>query len=330
MTPTDFPTIFANISDRYAQNLEQALREVDGYKAEGVLIKAEFEVVKSYISSAVDAAWKKVIGDGYRWGGKQAQLSEKEHDLAWRLGHPYPHLIPGYLKRAKAFKGESAMRDAMVALLEEMLPLSLALDSLKPLIGKRAPKVTKTSLERAERDAKAMTCQCCARKILAETGAIAHHGYERPGSGWQTASCQGAKELPLEVSREALGRMLTSFKAVLAASVSARAKTEAETTPLSYRWLDQTQKVNRWDKAIERFITVTRETFDAEYAQIKDKCAPTHVQPTFDQVKARALYALDQDISMWKSEIAYHQPRYDDWVQTHDRVDGAWVSVKAA
>lgn len=44
------------------------------------------------------------------------------------------------------------------------------------------------------------TCQICGRPILAKTGKIAHHGYKRPGNGWQTQSCMGAKHLPYEQS----------------------------------------------------------------------------------------------------------------------------------
>jgi len=46
------------------------------------------------------------------------------------------------------------------------------------------------------------TCQICERIIKSKTGVIAHHGYTRPdrGSGWQTASCWGARHLPYEKS----------------------------------------------------------------------------------------------------------------------------------
>ncbi len=44
------------------------------------------------------------------------------------------------------------------------------------------------------------TCQICGRAIKAKKGHIAHHGYKRPGGGWQTASCSGATHLPYEVS----------------------------------------------------------------------------------------------------------------------------------
>jgi hypothetical protein len=57
------------------------------------------------------------------------------------------------------------------------------------------------------------TCQICARPILAKTGKIAHHGYTRPiyRSGWQTASCYGARKLPYEVDRSVLREYLDRF-----------------------------------------------------------------------------------------------------------------------
>lgn len=49
-----------------------------------------------------------------------------------------------------------------------------------------------------------VTCQICGRVIKAKNGIIAHHGYKRPGGGWQTASCAGARFLPYEVSCDRL------------------------------------------------------------------------------------------------------------------------------
>lgn len=49
------------------------------------------------------------------------------------------------------------------------------------------------------------TCQICGREIKANTGLIAHHGYQRPyQAGYQTASCAGAKYLPYEKSCDRL------------------------------------------------------------------------------------------------------------------------------
>jgi hypothetical protein len=48
------------------------------------------------------------------------------------------------------------------------------------------------------------TCQICGRPVKSGKGVIAHHGYKRPGNGWQTASCYGARKAPYEVSCDAI------------------------------------------------------------------------------------------------------------------------------
>lgn len=56
------------------------------------------------------------------------------------------------------------------------------------------------------------TCQICARPILANTGIIAHHGYKRPGGGWQTGSCSGARYLPYEQSCDRLPPIIAAIE----------------------------------------------------------------------------------------------------------------------
>lgn len=47
-------------------------------------------------------------------------------------------------------------------------------------------------------------CQICGRHIKAKLGLIAHHGYKRPGQGWQTSSCMGARYRCYEVAHDIL------------------------------------------------------------------------------------------------------------------------------
>lgn len=51
-------------------------------------------------------------------------------------------------------------------------------------------------------------CQICEREIKSRFGLIAHHGYRRPESGWQTESCIGARNLPYEESRDVIPKAL--------------------------------------------------------------------------------------------------------------------------
>lgn len=51
-------------------------------------------------------------------------------------------------------------------------------------------------------------CQICEREVKSKSGLIAHHGFKRPGNGWQTESCVGARELPYEKSRDAIPKAI--------------------------------------------------------------------------------------------------------------------------
>lgn len=65
------------------------------------------------------------------------------------------------------------------------------------------------------------TCQICGRPIKANTGLVAHHGYKRPGEGWQTSSCMGARHLPYELSCDVLPRAIKSCEAYIAGTQAA-------------------------------------------------------------------------------------------------------------
>lgn len=60
--------------------------------------------------------------------------------------------------------------------------------------------------------AQASTCQICGRPIKSNTGVIAHHGYKRPGNGWQTSSCMGARHLAYELSCDMIPTAIQSIE----------------------------------------------------------------------------------------------------------------------
>lgn len=70
------------------------------------------------------------------------------------------------------------------------------------------------------------TCQICARPIKSKSGLIAHHGYTRPnrGSGWQTASCFGARYRPYELACDALPLAIASLSKHIDTVTAGRAR----------------------------------------------------------------------------------------------------------
>jgi hypothetical protein len=77
------------------------------------------------------------------------------------------------------------------------------------------------------------TCQICGRTIKANTGTIALHGYTRPGDGWQTAPCYGARFQPYEVSCSAIQPAIDIITAFIAERKAYQADF-LETPPASY------------------------------------------------------------------------------------------------
>lgn len=322
MTPTDFPITFAIIDPRSAKRLEAALIRIEDFMGKGLLIKAEFDAIRSDVATATEGAWRKVVQEKYTYNGRWEALTEAERKLEQSFSIAYPHVLPGYLKRAKAAKSAAGpMRDDMIAWLEEVVPLSERLTTLKGLIGKRAPKPTKTSIARDERDAKAMTCQCCARKILAETGAIAHHGYERPGGGYQTKSCVGALELPFEVSRDALTRHINAVASGLEYSRKQTARIEAE--EVGFNWTYKARGAHNWS-SVDRSVTITRDTYDDAARTWSAERMYQERLPTFDELKARRLVQRREAERRDQAYLDGQQHRHDHWKQTHEWRDGAW------
>lgn len=190
-----------------------------------------------------------------------------------------------------------------------------------------------TAANAAKREARkqaALTCQCCGLQYLANTGTIAHHGYQRPGWGFQTASCMGAKYVPFEVSRDRLGEMLVALKAHLERTQGILADVQAEAVTLAFEYADKSKPKTgnyreRWATTIVR---VTRENF-AEALATAQEVYPFggRITKTFDDLKASRIAELNGDIKMTESAITLHTGRFNRWTQTKRRFDGQWVNV---
>lgn len=118
-------------------------------------------------------------------------------------------------KMPKATTADGCVLNALVA---RWAPVAVRLRSLKALAVKGRAMIPVTPAKIAEMEADAAqrcTCQICGRSIHAALGTIAHHGYRRPGEGYQTASCYGAKRLPFEVDRTALGEWIVMLQRML-------------------------------------------------------------------------------------------------------------------
>lgn len=168
-----------------------------------------------------------------------------------------------------------------------------------------------------------MHCQCCARPILAKGGLIAHHGYERPGTGWQTSSCPGARKDPWEVSRDALGRMIEGLKNSTEAMRKARDEVRTELAPVTHCYIVYGRDCSRTTKT----LTFTRETFDEVIRNSDYRMGYYGDDATFDGFKKRDVQNRNGRYRMQMEFLAECVVRYEGWKQTHKRDGDLWVRL---
>lgn len=139
---------------------------------------------------------------------------------------------------------------------------------------------------RTEKKVERGTCQLCGREIGNATGVIAHHGYERPGHGWQTHSCEGARFPSFEVSRDRLGWWIEELGKMLDERRARLPKVEAEdfADPL----LVQQSKHGP-------LVTLTKGTRE------------------WDAQRRRVIARLKSDIQHLPEEIERQQGRFNCW-----------------
>ena len=165
------------------------------------------------------------------------------------------------------------------------------------------------------------TCQICARPIKAKTGSIAHHGYRRPdrGSGWQTASCMGARHLPYEQSRDRLPAAIASVKSYL----GDREKYEKKLVhgvelpnPRHNDWL----KAKIWGQKVgEEPPKTIKPEYETRMINYTGTPEPQEFEVslgygrTYSSVLDSVKRAVAQDIEGTKEQLKYFEDRYDNW-----------------
>lgn len=188
-------------------------------------------------------------------------------------------------------------------------------------------QAAKNKAAKEEKNKAQMHCQCCGRAHLANTGKMAHHGYQRPGGGWQTASCAGARQLPFEVSRDFLGKVIKDMRSQHASMIEARANVEAEKQGFAIIAPDYSQPRNvRTGKRPTIRLEVTRDTFEA----VKAENTKALQNVSFDEAKATELNVRARDIKNIADFINDCQTRYDGWKQTHkgfNKEAGEWEKI---
>lgn len=174
----------------------------------------------------------------------------------------------------------------------------------------------------AKREAEAKTCQVCGRSIFAETGKIAHHGYQRPGDGYQTPSCFGARHLPFEADRSVLKEYIEALDRMIEGEREYLAKVSTEEVPIE-RSYEAGAVTNDGEPVYSRgrrvMTKVTIELTRANYAEMKEKHPPyfkwTH-RRSFEEELVFEIVGLQRHLEHHRSYRKGQWARYVGWRKT--------------
>ena len=212
VTPAKLAALEAGRRLRLAEVLD-TLR--DAVAAQSIR-KVELTDLTGSLNRFAERAWEMQVSEAFSYGGLYESLPANVWDFACELRLSYARSAISLDKKLRKSTLSHPMLDAMRAVVDEVLPIALALEALKPVaVAGRAPR-TGDAVSVENPDLVRKTCACCFRGIAVVAGTMAHHGYTRPGYGSQTASCMGISFAPLEVSDAGLRALIAVVAADLA------------------------------------------------------------------------------------------------------------------
>ena len=196
-----FPILRAAVRNK--EDFDDAIRLVLAAKDGASIRKSEYDRAKGVLSRAAESAWEAYVTETFFHAGKWADQDTAARDLNDRVMIMSLHDVLAASKKVAASESESPPVLAMREYCAEVAPLAHLMASLKSVVvSGRASRETPAPTPARVNDAG--TCACCFRDIAVVRGTMAHHGYQRPQLGFQTASCPGVRFRPLEVSSEGL------------------------------------------------------------------------------------------------------------------------------
>lgn len=198
-------------------------------------------------------------------------------------------------------------RGAVLALHYPIIDLKHTVSDIEDAIlaeKKAAEKVAKKAAKEALEIGLRMTCQVCGRAILSNTGMVAHHGYERPGMGFQTDSCDGARHLPIEASTKVLKSHIDTQIQILD-----RMKNKLDAIVNEKVMLVRTFTEGYGVKKQVITVSMTRSNFASKMEENFSRFVLNGIR-SFDVVKNAAIDAQEQQIRQQADYIQWQQDRF--------------------
>jgi hypothetical protein len=266
----------------------------DGLAAGGIR-NVDLQDAKSRLGRALDQAWERHVSSPFFHAGRWEAQPEPVRALNNACNPSSLHDLLAVAKRLRASDATGPAVEAMRALTAEVLPLAEAARELKGLVLKgRAP----APLKPVNADQVRGTCSCCLwDTAVIDTGRMAHHGYQRPGDGVQSASCAGVRFPPLEVSTEGLEWLVWTTSERLGADRERLSRQDKMNTI--------TYEAHEGGKLVPRTIARCEAGWDKTFR------AWTRMTEHAVRTGERQLDHLESELETWRARHAPTQPDED-------------------
>lgn len=259
MTPDQFPMLMQAVeapSSRVkSDNIRWAISVLSDAVDAGSIRKGYYDEAKSYLGRGIDVLWTEIK----RTGPLYEQMSWEERDLYYdcSLISSLRNIQTAHKRLTKHPQINQPVFEKMRIAASELLPLAAAAEALKDkLVKGRTPSAN--SGKSIAPSTVVKTCPCCFRQIAVQRGTMAHHGYQRPGSGFQTKSCDGVRFPPLESSNAGLLWITSVVRQMLQDTENAYSGRDQKTSVMvrlgAHKFEEVVKGSPRWDRAFRRWV----------------------------------------------------------------------------
>lgn len=188
----------SGLSERRLHQAIEAIEIIEKAKKDDSIRNVVFKDVKDTLNRACYDSVSKLRPD-YKYDINRSYDLQKFHD---NVNLSNLHDVIATNKKVKKMKESDETVEFYGKFSEELLDLALTMKDLSGKVVKgRDP--SKVAAKPINPNKIMRTCGCCLREIaISKDKTMVHHGFQRPGDGYQTDSCPGIQFKPLEMSKE--------------------------------------------------------------------------------------------------------------------------------
>lgn len=203
--PSNFALTLDSLNLKNKDKFDSALLVLRTAMEEGSIRKSDLDLLKSALTVACESAWEKHYVTAYLNQSHEERdaspYATEEEDIYYRnkgFGN-----MDGIVKKYSKLTGKSKLITIAIQIATEYTPFRGIIEQLKSKVTTgRAPSLNGKQVNPNQVRG---TCGWCLRDIaIDKTGLMSHHGFTRPGVGYQSQSCSGVNYKNLEVSLDGL------------------------------------------------------------------------------------------------------------------------------